>query len=91
MGLEGIARAKYELVEALPADGVAFLNADDARVRAFGKGMGERAVLYGTSDDAAVRAVQIEDHGLRGTEFELVAGARPSCGRWCCACRAGTT
>jgi UDP-N-acetylmuramoyl-tripeptide--D-alanyl-D-alanine ligase len=76
-GIEGIARAKYELVEALPEDGVAFLNADDARVRAFGKGMGDRAVLFGTSDDAAVRAVRIEDHGLRGTEFELVAGARP--------------
>jgi UDP-N-acetylmuramoyl-tripeptide--D-alanyl-D-alanine ligase len=76
-GIEGIARAKYELVEALPADGLAFLNADDERVRKFGKGMGERAVLFGTSEKAAVRAVQIDDHGLRGTEFELVAGVRP--------------
>ena len=76
-GIEGIARAKYELVEALPADGIAFLNADDERVREFGKGMGERAVLFGTSEGAAVLAVRIEDHGLRGTEFELVAGARP--------------
>jgi UDP-N-acetylmuramoyl-tripeptide--D-alanyl-D-alanine ligase len=38
--------------------------------------MGERAVLYGTSETAAVRAVQIDDHGVRGTEFELVAGTR---------------
>jgi UDP-N-acetylmuramoyl-tripeptide--D-alanyl-D-alanine ligase len=76
-GIQGIARAKYELVEALPADGIAFLNADDERVREFGKGMGERAVLFGTSEKAAVRAVRIEDHGLHGTEFELVAGARP--------------
>ena len=76
-GIEGIARAKYELVEALPADGMAFLNADDERVSQFGKGMGDRAVLFGTSEKAAVRAVQIDDHGLRGTEFELVAGARP--------------
>ena len=44
-GIEGIARAKYELVEALPADGIAFLNGDDERVREFGRGMGERAVL----------------------------------------------
>ena len=50
---------------------------DDERVREFGKGMGERAVLFGTSERAAVRAVQIDDHGLEGTEFELVAGARP--------------
>jgi len=71
-GLEGIARAKYELVESLPAHGVAFLNADDERVREFGRGMGERAVLFGTSEGAAVRAEAIVDHGLRGTEFELV-------------------
>jgi UDP-N-acetylmuramoyl-tripeptide--D-alanyl-D-alanine ligase len=77
-GIEGIARAKYELVEALPEDGVAILNGDDERVRAFGKGMGDRAVLFGTSEDSAVRAVRIEDHGLRGTEFELVAGDGPT-------------
>jgi UDP-N-acetylmuramoyl-tripeptide--D-alanyl-D-alanine ligase len=75
-GIEGIARAKYELVESLPEDGVAFLNGDDERVRAFGRGMGERAVLYGTSADAVVRAVGIEDHGLRGTEFEMVVESR---------------
>ena len=73
-GIEGIARAKYELVESLPGDGIAFLNGDDKRVRGFGRGMGERAVLYGTSVGCAVRAVEIEELGLRGTEFQLVAG-----------------
>ena len=71
-GIEGIARAKYELVESLPGDGVAFLNGDDERVREFGRGMGERAVLYGTSEGCAVRALEIEEHGLRGTDFQLV-------------------
>ena len=73
-GIEGIARAKYELVESLPGDGIAFLNGDDERVRGFGRGMGERAVLYGTSEGCWVRALEIEELGLKGTEFQLVAG-----------------
>jgi UDP-N-acetylmuramoyl-tripeptide--D-alanyl-D-alanine ligase len=73
-GIEGIARAKYELVEALPEDGVAVLNGDDERVRGFGRGMGERAVLYGTSEDCAVRAVEIAELGLNGTRFTVVVG-----------------
>lgn len=76
-GVEGIARAKYELVEALPADGIAVLNGDDERVRAFGRGMGARAVFYGTGercDGCAVRAVEIEELGLNGTRFVVVVG-----------------
>jgi UDP-N-acetylmuramoyl-tripeptide--D-alanyl-D-alanine ligase len=73
-GIEGIARAKYELVQALPEDGVAFLNADDERVREFGKGMGERAVLFGTSVGSYARAVNVVDHGFNGTEFDLIVG-----------------
>jgi UDP-N-acetylmuramoyl-tripeptide--D-alanyl-D-alanine ligase len=42
--------------------------------------MGERAVLFGTSERCAVRAEAIEDHGLRGTDFDLVVGDRPT--RW---------
>lgn len=70
-GIAGIARAKYELVESLPEDGVAFLNADDPYVAAFGEGMGARAVFYGTGADAHLRAGDIEDHGLSGTDFTL--------------------
>ena len=71
-GIEGIARAKYELIEALPADGIAVLNGEDERVRKFGRGMGARAVLYGMSESCAVRAEAIDDHGLRGIDFDLV-------------------
>jgi UDP-N-acetylmuramoyl-tripeptide--D-alanyl-D-alanine ligase len=76
-GIEGIARAKYELVEALPEDGIAVLNGDDERVRAFGRGMGERAVFYGAGESCegcAVRAVEIEELGLNGTRFTVVVG-----------------
>src|SRR5580698_9410268 len=60
-GIDGIARAKYELVEALPADGIAILNGDDERVAAFGKGMRGRTVLYGTLPGLTVRAVEIDE------------------------------
>jgi UDP-N-acetylmuramoyl-tripeptide--D-alanyl-D-alanine ligase len=71
-GIAGIARAKYELVESLPSDGYAILNADDERVAAFARGLGERALLYGTEPRAYVRADQIRDEGLDGTRFVLL-------------------
>ncbi len=74
-GIEGIARAKRELVDALPPEGLAFLNGDDVRVSAFGVGMGERAVRYGTGENAAVRAVELEELGLAGTQFVVKAGS----------------
>ncbi|MFI7273451.1 UDP-N-acetylmuramoyl-tripeptide--D-alanyl-D-alanine ligase [Streptomyces sp. NPDC049879] len=56
---ETIARAKGELVEALPPaaeGGVAVLNADDPLVRAMADRTRARVVLFGESADAAVRA-----------------------------------
>jgi UDP-N-acetylmuramoyl-tripeptide--D-alanyl-D-alanine ligase len=72
-GIAGIARAKYELVEALPPDGVAVLNCDDEYVTTFGREMGERAVLYGMGECAGVRAVEIEENGAEGVSFTVAA------------------
>jgi UDP-N-acetylmuramoyl-tripeptide--D-alanyl-D-alanine ligase len=78
-GLAGIARAKYELVEALPADGVAVLNFDDAYVKEFGRGMGDRAVYYGVGDGAQVQAVHVSEVGAEGVVFTVEAkGERAS-------------
>jgi UDP-N-acetylmuramoyl-tripeptide--D-alanyl-D-alanine ligase len=78
-GLKGITRAKYELVESLPSSGIAVLNAGDARVREFCRGMGQRTILYGASSLADVRAVEIEDMGLQGTKFVVESqGSRQS-------------
>ena len=56
---EAIAVAKAELVAALPGDGLAVLNADDAVVRAMATRTGARVQLVGTARDAAVRADDI--------------------------------
>jgi UDP-N-acetylmuramoyl-tripeptide--D-alanyl-D-alanine ligase len=72
-GIDGIARAKYELIESLPASGLAVLNADDSRVAAFARGRGEHAILYGTSPQAEMRAVELEELGLAGTRFTAQA------------------
>ena len=73
-GIEGIARAKYELVQALPTDGVAILNCDDEQVAKFGAGIGERAIFYGTEECAHVRAEQITELGPEGVVFTVTAG-----------------
>lgn len=57
---EAIALAKRELIEALPADGVAVLNADDPRVRAFAGIHPGRSIFYGFSEAAHVRATHAE-------------------------------
>jgi UDP-N-acetylmuramoyl-tripeptide--D-alanyl-D-alanine ligase len=78
-GIAGIARAKYELVEALPQDGIAILNCDDTYVTDFGRGLDERAVFYGTGECAAVRAIQIAEVGTDGVVFTVtVRGERAS-------------
>ncbi len=70
--LAGIARAKYELIESLPASGVAVLNADDDYVSQFGRGFKGKVVMYGTRATADVRAEKIQSKGREGVEFDVV-------------------
>jgi UDP-N-acetylmuramoyl-tripeptide--D-alanyl-D-alanine ligase len=72
--LAGIARAKYELVESLPASGTAVLNADDEYVSQFGRDFKGKVLLYGTRENASVRAERIQSKGAEGTEFDVVVG-----------------
>ncbi|MGI8528173.1 MAG: UDP-N-acetylmuramoyl-tripeptide--D-alanyl-D-alanine ligase [Geodermatophilaceae bacterium] len=60
-----IARSKTELVQSLPADGVAVLNADDPTVLAMAEATGARVVTVGRAVGATVRAedVALDDAG----------------------------
>ena len=72
--IAGIARAKYELIESLPATGTAVLNADDEYVSQFGRDFRGKVVKYGLSPTAAIRAENIEARGEQGSTFDIVAG-----------------
>jgi UDP-N-acetylmuramoyl-tripeptide--D-alanyl-D-alanine ligase len=80
--IEGIAAAKRELIEGLPPDGIAVLNADDARVAGFAAVHPGRSVTFGFSEHADVRAEDVEQSatGSRfkacGTEFESALSGR---------------
>jgi UDP-N-acetylmuramoyl-tripeptide--D-alanyl-D-alanine ligase len=62
-GLDQVARAKGELVEALPADGVAILNADDPRVAAMAARTAARVVAFGDSGEVRAADVRLDDLG----------------------------
>ena len=75
--IAGIARAKYELIEALPHGGTAVLNADDQYVSQFGRDFKGKVVRFGLNPAAVVpadvRAENIEVLGGEGTRFDLVS------------------
>ena len=70
-GLDGIALAKRELIDALPPAGLAFLNADDPRVAAFAAHHSGRTLLAGLAAHADVRATEIEQRGADGLTLQV--------------------
>jgi UDP-N-acetylmuramoyl-tripeptide--D-alanyl-D-alanine ligase len=73
--LDNVARAKGELVQALPAGGAAILNRDDPWQAGMARRTGARVVWYGFGPGAAVTARDVEPRGAAGTRFRLVAPA----------------
>jgi UDP-N-acetylmuramoyl-tripeptide--D-alanyl-D-alanine ligase len=73
-GVVGIARAKYELVQSLPPNGVAFLNCDDPYVSQFGRDFHGRSIYFGSGPCADPRASNIEGLGAGGMRFQVTAG-----------------
>ncbi len=74
-GQAGIARAKFELVEALPANGVAFLNGDDAYAAQFGRDFPGRVVYFGRGPCADPRLVSVRED-TDGLHVNYQAGER---------------
>ena len=69
--IEGIAAAKRELIEGLPPDGVAVLNADDPHVSRFAEVHTGRSITFGFSEGACVRAENVE-YGAAGSRFRAL-------------------
>jgi UDP-N-acetylmuramoyl-tripeptide--D-alanyl-D-alanine ligase len=80
--IDGVAAAKRELIESLPATGIAVLNADDERVLAFRDVHAGRTVTYGVSNAADLRATAVEmtsegaSFTVCGVKFETVLSGR---------------
>ncbi len=68
--IEDIAAVKRELVEELPLDGTAVLNADDARVLRFSESYRGKVFTYGLDNRADLNAENIES-GAIGSHFNV--------------------
>jgi UDP-N-acetylmuramoyl-tripeptide--D-alanyl-D-alanine ligase len=73
--VDAIADAKAEILEGSHPSTVFVGNADDARVMARTQGFPGRVITFGVGGAAAVRAADVVDLGLAGTEFTLVTAA----------------
>jgi UDP-N-acetylmuramoyl-tripeptide--D-alanyl-D-alanine ligase len=77
-GLAGIARAKKELIDALPPNGIAFLNGDNEWVAKFGEGFAGRSVIVGWEHEFDVSIRDFKNLGFEGLKMTVVAGSRTS-------------
>jgi len=71
--IESIARAKGELISALPPGGTAVLNADDARVLAMTEQTKAHVVSFGESASADVRALDVTSDERDRARFTLAS------------------
>lgn len=74
---DAIARAKGEIVEALPADGTAVLNADDPLTAAMAVRTRARTLTFGDAGDVAWRGVVLDDRGRASFEIGYAGAWHP--------------
>jgi len=68
--LEGVMKAKGELLEKIKPGGTAVLNGDDPRVMLLAKKTENKTLLFGRGSNAEIKAVSVKKKGL-GTCFKL--------------------
>lgn len=69
--IEGVAKAKGELIEALETGGYAVLNADDPLVLKMAGRTRARVVTFGLGPQADIRGERVEHRGIDGSRFML--------------------
>lgn len=69
--LNAVAKAKGEILQGLPTEGLAVLNADDDRVEQLAKRCRVPILRYGFSARADVRAYRFSSHHKQGCHFEV--------------------
>jgi UDP-N-acetylmuramoyl-tripeptide--D-alanyl-D-alanine ligase len=74
-GQAGIARAKFELIEALPSNGIAFLNCADPYVSQFGRDFPGTVVYFGDGPCANPQFLEARED-LDGLHVKFRAGQR---------------
>ena len=76
-GIEGVAQAKGELIEALPPQGVAILNADDERVIAMRSRSVAPVLSFGESANADIRITELrlDAHGCALFDISTPSGS----------------
>lgn len=72
-GIDGVARAKGELVASLGEGGIAVLNADDPRVAAMRSLTKGRSFTYGSAASADMRISDVVADGAHGTTFTYLS------------------
>lgn len=70
----GVLKAKTEMLSYMPDDGTVFLNADDDLLATFS--CKQKMVLYGTGDNASVKAESVDDSSANETRCTIVCGER---------------
>ncbi len=68
--LDGVLRAKTEMLDIMPEDGLVLVNGDDEKLQSLS--CRQRLLRFGLGENCQIRAEHIRPAGLTGTDCELV-------------------